>query len=211
MSFDGLITSDSGGWQIFSLIHRNNISGSITDKGVTFSIGKHKAKLFSPEKSIQVQMGIGADLMVCLDDFSLPGADKKTAEQTVERTILWARKSKREYERLLEREKMDESVRPCLLAVVQGDRFLDLRKYCAEELIKIGFDGYGFWRYPMDEKGSFNFNLAKELVCMLPDDKLKFALGVGVMHEIAACFSFGWDVFDCMFPIRDGRHKRLYV
>jgi len=211
MGFDGLVVSDSGGWQIFSLIHRSNMKGSITDRGVTFSVGKHKSKLFSPEKSIQTQFGIGSDLIVCLDDFSPPGAEKQKIEQSVERTLLWAKKSKKEYERLVEKKGLDDKDRPLLLSVVQGDRFMDLRQSCADELVKIGFDGYGFGGYPMDEEGKFDFNLAKKLAKMLPDDKLKFALGVGAMHEIATCFGFGWDIFDCTLPTRDGRHKRLYV
>jgi queuine tRNA-ribosyltransferase len=211
MRFDGLVTSDSGGWQIFSLIHRSKKSGKITDKGVTFSIGGAKRKLFSPEKSIQVQFDIGSDIVVCLDDFTPPEASEDQIKASVDRTILWAKRSREEYDRILEKRELKKKDAPVLLAVVQGGSNKDLRKYCAEKLIDIGFDGYGFGGYPMDADGNFDFDIAQHIVEQLPKKSIKFALGVGAPVEIAKCFELGWEIFDCTLPTRDGRHKRLYI
>lgn len=211
MGFEGLVTSDSGGWQIFSLIHRSKSAGKITDKGVTFSMGGAKRKLFSPEKSIQVQFDIGSDIIICLDDFTPPDATEEKIKESVDRTILWAEKSKKEYEKILSQRGLEKKDSPILLAVVQGGSNKDLRKYCAEALVEIGFDGYGFGGYPMDGEGNFDFDIAQYLADLLPEDSVRFALGVGSPVEIAKCAQMGWEIFDCTLPTRDGRHKRLYV
>lgn len=211
MNYDGLITSDSGGWQIFSLIHRNKNLGSITDRGVTFSIGGGKKTLFSPEKSVEVQFSIGSDIVICLDDFTPPDAKPNAIKESVERTIKWAKASKAEYERQIEIRELKENERPLLFSVIQGGWDKELRKYCAEELIKIGFDGYGFGGYVVDEGKGLNLEISKYIAELIPDDKIKFALGVGTPYEIAMCHEFGWDIFDCTLPTRDGRHKRLYT
>ena len=135
MSFNGLIASDSGGWQIFSLIHRSKNLGSITDKGVTFSIGTKKKALFSPEKSIEVQFGIGSDIVICLDDFTPPDAGKEKIRESVERTILWAKRSKEQYLKMLEEKGMGDKSRPLIFSVIQGGFDKELRKYCAEKLL----------------------------------------------------------------------------
>lgn len=213
MNFDGLVTSDSGGWQIFSLIHRNKNSGSITDKGVTFSIGgAKKKKLFTPEDAVDIQFNIGSDIMVCLDDFTPPDASEKEIEESVNRTILWAKRCKEEFGRLIEKNGLNETNRPWLLAPVQGASNKELRKYCAQELIKIGFDSYGFGGYPIDDDAkTLDLDISEYLASLLPNDQPKFALGLGKPWEIAQLYKLGWDIFDCTLPTRDARHHRLYV
>ncbi len=210
MNFPGLITSDSGGWQVFSLIHRRKNAGSITDKGVTFSIGGAKKKLFTPEKSIQVQFEIGSDLVVCLDDFTSPAATEEQIKESVERTLHWAERCKAEFDRQIEIRKFTEKTRPKLLSVIQGHNNRDSRAYCAQKLLEIGCDGLGLGGYPIKENGELDLDLAQFIVDLIPKDKIKFALGVGKPYEIAACAAMGWEVFDCTLPTRDGRHKRLY-
>ena len=85
-----------------------------------------------------------------------------------------------------------------------------MRKYCAEELLKIGFDGYGYGGYMVNEKGVLDEEMSKYIAELIPDEFPKFALGVGKPWDIARCHEFGWDIFDCVLPTRDGRHKRLY-
>lgn len=211
MNFDGLITSDSGGWQVFSLIHRNNIPGKITDAGVTFSIGGAKKKLFSPEKSIQVQFDIGSDIIICLDDFTPPNATYDENLKTVERTTRWAKRCKIEYEKQLKNRKLDDTSRPLLFAVIQGALDKELRKKSAEELIEIGFDGYGFGGYVVDENGNLDLDISEYIAGLIPEDNIAFALGTGSPWEIAALYDYGWDIFDCTLPTRDARHKRLYT
>lgn len=101
MHYGGLVASDSGGWQIFSLIHRNKNSGTITDKGVTFTADGRKKELFTPEKCIELQFEIGSDLMICLDDFTPPDGDEASIKESVERTILWASRCKKRFEEII--------------------------------------------------------------------------------------------------------------
>ncbi len=211
MGFNGMIVSDSGGWQVFSLIHRNGGKGSIYDEGVVFNIGGGEKEMFTPEKSIQTQFAVGSDIMICLDDFTSPDASNDRIKESVERTVLWARKSKEEYTKILGERNLSNSERPLLIAVIQGGLDKSARKYCAEKLMEIGFDGYGFGGYVVDEKGELDLEISKYIADLIPNDKIKFALGVGTPYQIAICRQMGWDIFDCTLPSRDARHKRLYT
>ncbi len=206
MGFNGVVVSDSGGWQVFSLIHRNGGKGQITDEGVIFS-----KEIFTPEKSIQTQFAVGSDIMICLDDFTSPNASSDRVKESVKRTILWAKKSKEEYTRILNERSVTNSERPLLLAVIQGGLDKNARKYCSEKLIEIGFDGYGFGGYVINEKGELDLEISKYIADLIPNDKIKFALGVGTPYQIAMCRQMGWDIFDCTLPSRDARHRRLYT
>lgn len=207
MGFESLVVSDSGGWQVFSLIHRNKTPGKITDEGVEFTVGTKK-QIFTPEQSIQIQFKIGSDIVICLDDFTPPDATQEKILESVNRTILWAKRCKEEFTILTQ----NIPNPPALLAVIQGGWSYEARKLCASELIKIGFDGYGFGGYVIDPKTSkMDLEIAKYIADLIPDDKIKFALGVGKPYEIAICYKMGWQIFDCTLPTRDARHKRLYV
>jgi len=210
MNFDGFVVSDSGGWQVFSLIHRNKNKGKITSEGVSFSIGGGDNRLFTPEKSIQVQFDIGSDVAICLDDFTPPDASESQAEETVKRTIKWAKKSKKEYEKQIKIRKLGKNARPLLFSVIQGNYSKELRKHCAEELISIGFDGYGYGGYAVDENGVLDLDLSEYIANLIPNDKYKFALGVGRPNDIVSLYKMGWDIFDCTLPTRDARHRRIY-
>lgn len=213
MNYDGLVVSDSGGWQVFSLIHRpNKPKGKITDKGVEFTI-YNKKQIFTPEMSIKTQLAIGSDIVICLDDFSPPNGSDIQIKKSVERTVKWARRSKVAFEKELSKKgfKNVES-RPKLFAVIQGGLDKSLRSECAEKLFKIGFDGYGFGGYVVDEKtGELDLEISKFIVDLIPDDCYKFALGVGKPQDIVALSKMGWQIFDCTLPTRDARHERLYV
>ena len=211
MGFNGLVVSDSGGWQVFSLIKRHGTQGSISDEGVLFSLKSSRNTLFTPEKSIQVQFEIGSDIIICLDDFASNKSTHRQTKQVVDRTIRWAKRSKQEYIRLCEKNGLSEKTRPLLFCVIQGGFEKDLRKKCAEELIKIGFDGFGFGGYVIDEKTQkMDLEIAQYTANLIPNDKYKFALGVGKPEDIVACHKFGWKIFDCTLPTRDARHHRLY-
>lgn len=210
MNFSGLVTSDSGGWQVFSLIHRSNGNGTIADEGVTFKIDSKKS-VFTPELSIQTQFKIDSDIMICLDDFTAPDATESRVKESVDRTVLWAKRSKKEYERLLKKHKIKNVDRPLLLAVIQGGWSRDLRKECAEKLVKIGFDAYGFGGYVVNGTEGMDMEISKYIANLIPNDKLKFALGSGKPWEIVQLAKMGWDIFDCTLPTRDARHQRLYV
>ncbi len=211
MNFDGLVVSDSGGWQVFSLIHRSKKAGEITDDGVKFAIGGGSLEIFTPEESVKTQFEIGSDIIICLDDFSSPHFDYSQTKASVERTILWAKKSKAEYDQQLIARNLDNSNRPMLFAVVQGGNFKDLRTYCVEKLAEIGFDGYGYGGYAVNEQGQLDLDLSQFLAESLPAESYKFALGVGRPQDIVDLYKMGWQIFDCTLPTRDARHKRLYI
>jgi len=210
MRFDGLVVSDSGGWQCFSLIHRAGAKGKITDAGVVFRIGGGKNKLFTQEISIRAQFDIGSDVIICLDDFTDPEAGERRLRESVDRTTLWARKSKEAYDRALEERSESGGQRPLLLAVIQGGFDREARKRSAAELIDLGFDGYGFGGYIV-ENGRINLDLSAFIADLVPRDKIGFALGFGRPWDIAALWDMGWEMFDCTLPTRDARHKRLYA
>jgi len=205
------LLSDSGGFQIFSLIHKNPNLGSISDKGVVF-----KSPLngllheLTPEKSIQIQFDLGVDMMVVLDDCPPNEYDKKELSKSVERTIAWASRSKVEYEKQIKKRNLKNIEKPLLFSVIQGGTDLELRKKCAYELTKIGFDGYGFGARPVDQDGNFLADVLRLTANLIPKDSLRFALGIGTPDDIVKCIQMGWDMFDCVIPTREGRHGRMF-
>lgn len=211
MNWDGIVASDSGGFQIFSMIHRCKGLGKITDEGVRFTRGSMKdKKVFTPEQSIQTQFDLDSDIMICFDDFTPYRANPDQIKESVDRTILWARRCKEEFEKQIQRQKLTDATRPILLGVIQGADSLKERERCAKELQKIGFDGYGFGGWPLDENGDFDYKIAKFTAELMPDNGPKFALGVGTPESIVEGQKMDYTIFDCVLPTRDGRHKRLY-
>lgn len=185
--------------------------GKVTDEGVSFRLTKKKKVLLTPEKSIEFQMLLKPDMVVVLDDFTMPKASFKEAKETVDRTVLWAEKCKKEFERLSDKAGLAKQDRPYILAVVQGGDDLKLRQECAERLLEIGFDGYGYGGWPLTEEGKFNYQVAERIAKDIPDKYFLFGLGIGKPDEIVNLANMGYGIFDCVLPTRDARHKRLYV
>lgn len=208
MNWKGGLISDSGGFQLMSLV-KNSGKGRVRDEGIEFE-EQGKRVLFTPEKSIRFQMEIKPDMVIVLDDFTPPEANYKQAKKTVERTVEWAKRSKQEFEKICEEEKMGKDVRPYLLAVIQGGEFLDLRKECSERLTEIGFDGFGFGGWPVKKNGEFQWEVAECLAENTPEGSFLFGLGIGMPDDIVGCAGLGYDIFDCVLPTRDGRHGRIY-
>ena len=109
----------------------------------------------TPEKSIQIQFTLGVDMMVCFDDCPPNEFSRRDLEVAVTRTISWAKRCKKEYLKQIKKRKLKGVKKPLLFAVIQGGAELDLREKCAQELVKIGFDGYGFGARPIDSNGNF--------------------------------------------------------
>lgn len=211
MSWNGAVISDSGGFQVMTLAKSGANKGKITDEGVTFKPqGSEKIKL-TPESSIDFQMRIKPDMCVVLDDFTDPKATYEEAKESVERTLLWAKRSKAEFEKICKDRHLKEDERPYLLGVVQGGDFLDLREYCTKELVKIGFDGLGYGGWPIMDTGKFNFDVPRVIAENSPANYMLYGLGVGKPDEVVKCFDLGFYIFDCVLPTRDARHGRLYV
>jgi len=212
MNWKGPLLSDSGGYQVFSLIHKNPTMGKISDEEVIFrSPLDGKINTLTPERAIQIQFDLGVDMLVCLDDPPPNSYSKDKIAQAVERTLRWAKRCKAEYLRQLKKRKISERERPLIFGVIQGGAYLDLRKHCAQGLVAIGFDGYGFGARHIDGEGKFLEEVMRYTASLIPENSLRFALGVGTPEDIARCFALGWDMFDCVIPTREGRHGRLFL
>jgi queuine tRNA-ribosyltransferase len=203
------IFTDSGGFQVFSLIRQNPAFGTITKDGAIFRPSAGEKRLLTPEKAIQAQLQLGADAVMCLDDCTHESAPREEQEASVARTIAWARRCRTEFDRLLAG-KRSGTVRPLLFAVIQGGNDRDLRRVCAEALLEVGFDGYGLGGWPLDEKQALLADIIEYTASLVPEGTPLHALGVGKPENVVACARFGYSTFDCALPTRDARHGRLY-
>jgi len=214
MNYRGLIVSDSGGFQIMSLFHQKKLSAKISRQGIEFKWrlkGEDKQILFTPELSIQTQFSINADIMVVLDYFTNPKANQRKQALSVEYTLEWAERSKVEFMRQVKKRKLTDANRPLLMGVIQGGEDKNLRKQCAQKLVKLDFDLYGYGGWPINEAGKFNQEIYKYNASLTPDNKPRFALGVGKPADIKLGVKYGYHFFDCVLPTRDARHGRLYL
>ena len=211
-SWPNPIFTDSGGFQAYSLIRQNPKFGKIHDKGLTFQPEGNTRKFqLTPEKSVQLQMAYGTDVVICLDDCTHVDSTYEEQKKSVERTIAWAKRSKEEFLKLLEQKNLPENRMPYIFAVVQGGAEKDLRKECAEALQEIGFDGFGYGGWPLDGEGNLLEDIlgyTRELIS--PEFSLH-ALGVGHPKNVLACWDLGYGIFDSAMPTRDARHGRLYT
>ncbi len=205
------ILTDSGGFQAYSLIRSNPKSGSISDAGLRFKPeGAAREYQLTPEKSIQLQLAYGADILVCLDDCTHVDSSQSDQEESVTRTVKWAKRCKIEFERSLKNRKQ-EAVRPLLFGVIQGGGNFELRKRCADALLEIGFDGFGYGGWPLDNKYQLLTDMLQASREYIPREYPMHALGVGHRDSVASCARMGYAMFDCALPTRDARTGRLYV
>ncbi|NTW15582.1 MAG: tRNA guanosine(34) transglycosylase Tgt [Candidatus Moranbacteria bacterium] len=211
MGWSGPVLSDSGGYQVYSLIHRNPEMGKITEDGAEFrSVLDGSKRLLTPERAIAIQFDLGVDMMVVLDDPRPNDAPRGEIAEAVERSIRWARRCRDEFERQVAARGLTEETRPLLFGVVQGGPFPELRTRCAEGLVEIGFDGYGFGGRHVDSEGNFLADIVSHTASVIPEERVRFALGVGTPEDIVRFHHVGWDMFDCVIPTREGRHGRLF-
>ncbi len=222
MHWSGPLLSDSGGYQVFSLIHKNSPArsgsaragkglGKITDEKVIFrSPLDGSSHDLTPEKSIQIQFELGADMLVCLDDCPPNDAGNEVMAAAINRTIAWAKRCRVEFARQVKKRKLTKK-RPLLFGVIQGGANLELRKKCAEALFALGFDGYGFGARHVDKAGVFLDKPLRFTADLIPPDKLRFGLGIGAPADIVRAVKMGWDMFDCVIPTREARHGKLYA
>ncbi len=222
------LVSDSGGFQVFSLI-RNTARksnkkplGKICEEGVYFKSPINGSEQFlSPEKSIEIQFDLGTDMIIALDDCPPNNSSRPELEESIGRTVRWAERCFREYLAQIKKRKIKKNKRPLLLSVIQGGEHKDLRSLCflglqsAAEKNKNNiiqdWDGYGFGARPVDAKGLFLGEVLKYTAGLIPENKIRFALGIGSPRDIFLCARMGWDVFDCVIPTREGRHGKLYI
>ena len=205
------IVTDSGGFQAYSLIRQNSRFGKLSDKGIVFQPeGARRKFQLTPEKSVQTQLSCGADIVICLDDCTHVDEPPHVQEESVRRTIDWAGRCKKEFERILD-QKRPAGPRPLLFAVIQGGGSRELRGRCAESLLEIGFDGYGFGGWPLDSRGNLLLDIISYTRGLVPREFPMHALGVGHPTFVAQCVQAGYGLFDSSLPTRDARHGRLYA
>jgi queuine tRNA-ribosyltransferase len=206
------IVTDSGGFQVYSLLRQNPKSGKISDQGLHFQPeGSDRPFQLTPEKSVQLQMAYGADVVICLDDCTHADAPLAEQQTAVTRTLRWAKRCKTEFTRQLEQRKLSGERRPLLLGVVQGGGDTALRRQCAEGLLEIGFDGFGYGGWPLDSSGTLLREMLATTRALIPSEFPMHALGVGHPASILECTRMGYALFDSALPTRDARTGRLYT
>jgi len=206
------IITDSGGFQAYSLIRQNAKYGSMNDRGITFQPeGSERKFHLTPEKSIQLQISYRADIVICLDDCTHVDDPLETQQESVKRTIEWARRCKDEFQRLMQQKRIPQEQRPLLFGVIQGGGFRELRKRCADALLEMGFDGFGYGGWPLDSKGQLLTDIVMYTKELVPPELPMHALGIGHPANVVECARMGYTLFDSAMPTRDARHGRLYV
>jgi queuine tRNA-ribosyltransferase len=156
-------------------------------------------------------LSYGADIVVCLDDCTHVDASRSEQEHSVERTVAWAKRCREEFDRLVQQKRLTGEKRPHLFAVIQGGAELDLRRQCAEALLPMNFDGFGYGGWPLDGEGNLLTDIVSYTRELVPAAYPMHALGVGHPQNVLACYELGYGIFDSAMPTRDARHGRLYT
>jgi queuine tRNA-ribosyltransferase len=199
MNWSKPILTDSGGFQVMSLSKIRKIS----DEGVEFSSHIDGAKYFlTPEKSIQIQHQLDSDITMIFDECVAYPATYDQAKSAVERSILWAQRSKNAF---VKREGYG------IFGIVQGSTFSDLRQISAKKLIEIDFDGYAVGGLAVGEAQLEMFAVLDYTADYLPSNKPRYLMGVGKPSDIIGAVARGIDMFDCVIPTRSGRTGQAFV
>ncbi len=195
----GPILTDSGGFQVFSLAKSKDIS----DEGVKFKNHLNGDELFlTPEISIETQNAIGSDIMMSFDECPPYPVTHEYMEKSIKRTLQWAIRGKEAHK------KKDEQ---SLFGIVQGGEFEDLRKESAIETVKIGFDGYSIGGVSVGEDNDTKYKMIEYAIPYLPEDKIRYLMGVGEPIDIIEGIIRGVDIFDCVLPTRLARHGHAFT
>ena len=193
MNWNGPILTDSGGFQVFSLAKRKDI----TEEGVKFKNQYNGDALFlTPEKSIEIQNKLDSDIAMSFDECIGYPATYDYCKQSVERTLRWAKRGKDVF----------NNPRQSLFGIVQGGEYADLRKHCAEELIKLDFDGYSVGGTSVGEDKPTMYKMVEMSTKYLPENKVRYLMGVGDPIDLVENVIRGIDIFDCVSPTRLARH-----
>ena len=199
MNYDGPILTDSGGFQVFSLANAKDI----TEEGVKFKNFENGDTLFlTPEKSIEIQNKLDSDIAMSFDECPPASANHDYMQKSIERTIRWAKRGK----------DVHNNPNQMLFGIVQGGYFEDLRKYSAEKTVEIGFDGYAIGGVANDHESKEHvFEEFAFSTKYLPEDKLRYAMGIGDPIDLIEGVIRGVDLFDCVSPTRLARHGHAYT
>ena len=211
ISWPRAMLTDSGGFQVFSL----NALRKVADDGVQFkSHLDGSSHFFSPEHSIDVQIALGADIVMAFDECTEYPAERKRAEESLRLTMAWARRSLAHFrahrnEVVWREERCGRT--QSLFGIVQGGMYTDLRKQCAEQLVGMDFDGYAIGGLSVGEPRELTLEMIAEVLPLLPKDKPRYVMGVGYPDEIEQYARLGVDMMDCVLPTRAARHGLLFT
>ncbi len=198
MNYNGPILTDSGGFQVFSLAKKKDI----TEEGVYFKSHLDGKRLFlTPELSIQIQNKLDSDIAMSFDECIPYPATYEYAKQSTERTIRWAKRGK----------DVHSNLRQSLFGIVQGGEYEDLRKYSAEETVKLDFDGYAIGGTSVGEDKDTMYKMIDYAIKYLPLDKPRYLMGVGEPIDLLEGVERGIDMFDCVLPTRLARHGNAFT
>ncbi|HYR91080.1 MAG TPA: tRNA guanosine(34) transglycosylase Tgt [Terriglobia bacterium] len=201
MGWDGPILTDSGGYQVFSLSSLRNIS----DDGVRFQSHLDGSTHFlSPESAVDIQVALGSDIMMILDDCLAYPANHFEAQRSMDRSLVWAGRCKKRF----------DAVAPplrSLFGIVQGGIYADLRKESADQLIGMDFPGYAIGGLAVGEPKPLMYEVIDQTEPSLPPDKPRYLMGVGTPADLVECVALGVDMFDCVMPTRHARNGWLFT
>ena len=198
MHWDKPILTDSGGFQVYSL----GALRKITEAGVLFQSHIDGSRHFiSPEIAVSIQEALGSDIVMCLDECTPYPVTLREAKKSLDLTLQWAVRSK----------KAAKNNEQALFGIVQGGTYPDLRKKSVEKLVEINFDGYALGGLSVGEPKEIMMNTVVNINPLLPFDKPRYLMGVGLPEDIVACVDYGVDLFDCVIPTRSARNGLLFT
>ena len=194
MNYDGPMLTDSGGFQVFSL----GKTRKIEEEGVKFkSIIDGSALFLSPEKAIEIQNKLGADIIMSFDECAPYPCTYEYMKDSMERTLRWAKRGKEAHK---------NTDKQALFGIVQGGEYADLRERCAKELVKMDFPGYSIGGTSVGEPKDVMYKMVDDAVKWLPENKPRYLMGVGNPIDLIECAIRGIDMYDCVLPTRVARH-----
>ncbi|MBN1379326.1 MAG: tRNA guanosine(34) transglycosylase Tgt [Gammaproteobacteria bacterium] len=198
MNWPGPILTDSGGFQVFSLAQIRKISR----EGVTFQSPINGDRIFlDPERSMQVQRELGADIVMIFDECTPYPATEEQAQESMELSLHWA-----------ERSKAAHAGNPAaLFGIVQGGMYLPLREASLAGLTQIGFDGYALGGLSVGETHAERLAILDRITVQMPADRPRYLMGVGTPMDIVEAVCRGMDMFDCVIPTRNARNGFIYT
>lgn len=205
MSWQRALLTDSGGYQVFSL----SALRKVTDEGVTFRSHLDGSEhLLTPEKTVEIQLALGSDIAMVLDECIETPAPREKAEAAVVRTTRWAKQARQHF---LANEDLYPGVRQWQFGIVQGATFADLRRESARQLLDLDFPGYAVGGLAVGEPHSMTCEMTSEVTALLPADRPRYLMGVGKPEQLADYVALGIDMMDCVLPTRAARHACLYT
>ena len=202
MNWPRAILTDSGGFQVFSL------SGlrKVTDDGVVFQShlngDRHK---FTPESTIDVQLALGSDIMMVLDECLEYPAGHEAARVSTQRTVRWARSAFDHYR------KHGDDGRRALFPIVQGSMYADLRRACTDQLLELDAQGYAIGGLSVGEPRALSLEMTEITAPLLPAGRPRYVMGVGMPGELPEYVARGVDMMDCVLPSRNARNGYLFT